>query len=264
MNVKTKITVENITFSYGSTVVLNKVSLDVKQGEMLGLVGRNGAGKSTLLNVMAGLAHPESGKVSVDGASLSDFNHKERAKRVAMVAQNPAVPPGFSSLDIVLMGRNPHLGLMQWESAYDLEICRKAMDLTQTWDFAERTVTSLSGGERQRVFIARALAQQTPLLLLDEPTTHLDIGYQSEVLDTVKDIQRGAEVTVVAAMHDLSLAAQYCDRLAVLGKGKVVALGPPQEVITAEILSDAFDAEIIIVPHPDGASPIVMPRRKAG
>lgn len=264
MNIKTKIRVENITFSYGSTLVLNEVSIDVTEGEMLGLVGRNGAGKSTLLNVMAGLVQSEGGNVSVDGISLSDFNHKERAKRVAMVAQNPAVPPGLSSLDIVLMGRNPHLGLMQWESAYDLEVCRQVMDLTQTWDFAERIVTSLSGGERQRVFIARALAQQTPLLLLDEPTTHLDIGYQAEVLDTVKDIQRNAEVTVVAAMHDLSLAAQYCDRLAVLGKGKIIALGPPQEVITSELLSDAFDAEVIIVPHPDGASPIVMPRRKAG
>jgi iron complex transport system ATP-binding protein len=162
----------------------------------------------------------------------------------------------------VLMGRNPHIGLLQWESSKDIEVCKGAMELTGTWGFAERSIASLSGGEKQRVFIARALAQETDLLLLDEPTAHLDIGYQATVLDMVSSIRSEAGVTVVAAMHDLSLAAQYCDRVAMLDGGVVTAMGTPAEVLTQEVVSAAFGAEVTVIAHPDDGTPVVLPRRR--
>ncbi|MDA1216240.1 MAG: ABC transporter ATP-binding protein, partial [Chloroflexi bacterium] len=167
MNGVAALSVTDVRLAYGATEVLKGTSLEVRHGEMLCLVGPNGAGKSTLLNVVSGVLRPASGQVCVDGVALNGLSAKERARRVAVVAQNPAVPPGFSSLDVVLMGRNPHLGLLQWESSNDIDACKRAMELTGTWEFAERPVASLSGGERQRVFIARALAQETDLLLLD-------------------------------------------------------------------------------------------------
>lgn len=262
MNGTPALSVTEVRLAYGATDVLKGTSLEVRHGEMLGLVGPNGAGKSTLLNVVSGVLRPGSGQVCVDGVLLNGLNTRERARRVAVVAQNPAVPPGFSSLDVVLMGRNPHLGLLQWESSNDIEVCRRAMELTGTWEFAERPVASLSGGERQRVFIARALAQETDLLLLDEPTAHLDIGYQATVLDMVSSIRSEAGVTVVAAMHDLSLAAQFCDRIAALHDGVVVALGTPAEVLTEAVVSAAFGAEVTVITHPDDGTPVVLPRRR--
>ena len=262
MNGTPALSVTDVRLAYGATEVLKGISLEVRRGEVLGLVGPNGAGKSTLLNVVSGVLRPASGQVCVDSAPLDGLSTKERAKRVAVVAQNPAVPPGFSSFDLVLMGRNPHLGLLQWESANDIAVCKRAMELTGTWEFAERPVVSLSGGERQRVFIARALAQQTDLLLLDEPTAHLDIGYQATVLDMVCSIRSEAGVTVVAAMHDLTLAAQYCDRIAALDDGVVVALGTPAEVLTEAVVSAAFGAEVTVITHPDDGTPVVLPRRR--
>jgi len=262
MNGVAALSLTDVRLAYGVTEVLKGISLEVRHGEMLGLVGPNGAGKSTLLNVVSGVLRPASGQVCVDGEALNELSTKERARRVAVVAQNPAVPPGFSSLDVVLMGRNPHLGLLQWESSTDIDVCKRAMELTGTWEFAERPVASLSGGERQRVFIARALAQQTDLLLLDEPTAHLDIGYQATMLDMVSTIRNEAGVTVVAAMHDLSLAAQYCDRIAALHNGVVVALGTPTEVLTEAVVSAAFGAEVTVITHPDDGTPVVLPRRK--
>ena len=262
MNGTPALSITDVRFTYGATEVLKGASLEVRHGEILDLVGSNGAGKSTLLNVVSGVLRPAAGQVCVDGVPLEGLSSKERAKRVAVVAQNPAPPPGFSSLDVVLMGRNPHLGLLQWESSTDIEVCKSAMELTGTWEFAERPIASLSGGEKQRVFIARALAQEADLLLLDEPTAHLDIGYQSTVLDMVSNVRNEAGVTVVVAMHDLSLAAQYCDRVAVLDGGVITALGTPAEVLTQEVVSAAFGAEVTVITHPDDGTPVVLPRRR--
>ena len=263
MNHVTPLRTEDLYFSYGTTAILQGISLEVREGEMLGLVGPNGAGKTTLLRIISGTLKPQTGEVYLDGANLRQLRPRDRARRVAMVPQNPAVPQGFTALEVVLMGRNPHLGLLQWEGAEDLEVCRRVMELTSTWEFAHRLISTLSGGERQRVFIARALAQEARLLLLDEPTAHLDIGYQADILDTIENIRREARITVVAAMHDLTLAAQYCNRMAALHQGIIFALGRPEEVLTPEVVSVAFGAEVSITKHPVHQTPVVLPVGKS-
>ena len=259
MNPALALEIREVCFRYGHTPILDQVSLDAAAGEMLGLVGPNGAGKTTLLRIVSGTLRPQAGRVYLGGSEVAKLSSRDRARRVATVQQSPAVPTGFTALDVVLMGRNPHLGLLQWEGASDLEVARRVMERTSTDGFADRPIASLSGGERQRVFIARALAQEAPLLLLDEPTAHLDIGFQPVVLDLIQNIQREAGVSVVAAMHDLSLAAQYCRRIAVLHKGSIYALGEPNDVITTDVVSAAFGAEVSIVRHPVHGTPVVLP-----
>jgi iron complex transport system ATP-binding protein len=251
--------IEDVYFSYGPARVVNGVCLEVLSGEMLGIVGPNGSGKTTFLDLVTGILKPLSGHIQVGGLSLGLLSPKERAKRVAMVPQNPVVPQGFTALQVVLMGRNPHLGLLEWESSHDLEVAQRVMELTDTWKLAQRMVASLSGGERQRVFIARSLAQETPILLLDEPTAHLDIGYQSIILDLVHKIRLEMGVTVLVAMHDLSLAGQYCGRIAVLHQGVIHALGCPKEVINAEMVWEVFGSRIVVIQHPVHNTPVVLP-----
>ena len=259
MNQNTPLRVENLCFVYGANPILRGVGLEVNQGEMLGVVGPNGAGKTTFLNIISGTLKPRDGEVYLGGVALREFQPKDRARTVAMVPQNSAVPLGFTVQEIVLMGRNPHLGLLQWEGKKDLDVCHRVMEQTNTSIFAHRLISTLSSGERHRVFIARALAQEAHLLLLDEPTAHLDIGYQTEVMDLIAGIRKEAKITVVAAMHDLTLAAQYCDRLAVLNKGIISALGQPDEVLTPEVISQAFGAEVSIIKHPTHQTPVVLP-----
>ena len=175
-----------ICFSYGEKVILREVSLEVRAGETVGLVGPNGSGKTTFLRIVSGGLSPQRGEVYVDGRQLPSLRPKDRDRLVAMVPQNPAVPEGFTALQMVMMGRNPFLGLLQWEGPRDVEVCRRVMELTETWEFADRMVSSLSGGELQRVFIARALAQETRVLILDEPTAHLDISYQTATMDLIE------------------------------------------------------------------------------
>ena len=250
---------ENIWFSYGQSQVLRGIDLKVAPGEMVGLVGPNGTGKSTLLNIASRTLKPQQGRVLLGGVDVQQLSPRSRASKVSMVPQSPAVPTGFNCMEVVLMGRNPHLGLLQWEGPRDLEIVHHAMELTGTDEFASRPITSLSGGERQRVFIARALSQGTPLLLLDEPTAHLDIGYQPVVLDLIQRVRTEMGVSVLAAMHDISLAAQYCQRIAVLHKGSVHAVGTPEEVVTADVVFQAFGAEVAITHHPVHGTPVVLP-----
>jgi iron complex transport system ATP-binding protein len=259
----TLLSVDNVHFSYESSPVLEGLCLEVAQGEMLALVGPNGAGKTTLLRAISGALKPQRGAVYLKGINMREAHAKERARLVSMVSQSPALPRGFTSLEVVLMGRNPHLGLLQWEGPKDVEAAMDAMERTGTADLANRPLAALSGGERQRVFIARALAQEASLLLLDEPTAHLDIGFQSGILDTIEGIRTNGAITVIAAMHDLTLAAQYCDRMAVLGQGVIVALGAPGDVLTPELVSVAFGAEVSIVRHPVNGAPVALPVRRS-
>ena len=249
----------DIQFSYGQQVILRGISLEAGLGETIGLVGPNGAGKTTLLRIVSGTLAPQGGMVYVQGWELPSLRPRDRARLVGMVQQNPAVPPGFTALEVVLMGRNPHLGLLQWEGPKDVEVCQRVMELTETWDFAHRLVSSLSGGELQRVFIARAMAQETPVLLLDEPTAHLDISFQTSVLDMIETIRRKTNITVLVAMHDLTLAAQYCSRIAVLHKGDIFAFGEPAQVLTPEVVSTVFGAPVSILEHPVHKTPVVLP-----
>ena len=249
----------NIGFSYGRLGILDDVSFEVGPGEIVGLVGPNGSGKTTLLRVAGGTLAPQKGEVHIYGQQLLSLSPKDRARQVAMVHQNPAVPPGLTALDVVLMGRNPHLGLLQWEGRRDLEICYRMMGLTKTGKYAHRRVSSLSGGELQRVFIARALAQETPVLVLDEPTAHLDITYQTSVLDIVEKVRSEIGVSVLIAMHDLTLAGQYCDRIIALHNRSIYASGMPEEVLTAEVISEVFGAPVSVFRHPAYNTLVVLP-----
>ena len=255
--------ITGIEFAYGQHIVLRGISLEANPGEIVGLVGPNGSGKSTLLRIVTGSLTPQEGEVHILGRKLPSLQPRDRARLVAMVQQNPAVPHGFTALEVVLMGRNPHLGLLQWEGRKDVELCQRAMELTETWEFAHRQVSSLSGGELQRVFIARALAQETPVLILDEPTAHLDISFQTGIFDTVERVRRSTQVTVLVAMHDLTLAAQYCDRIAALHQGGILAVGRPSEVLTEGLMSRVFGAPVSIVEHPVHGTPVVLPVGKA-
>jgi iron complex transport system ATP-binding protein len=243
--------ISELTAGYGDKTVLQGLSLEVKPGELLGVIGPNGCGKSTLIKAASGVLKPKGGRVWLEGRELLKIKAEERAKIMAVVAQNPSLPAGFTAAEIVLFGRTPHLGAFQQEGPADWQIVQEAMEAADCWHMAARPVGELSGGERQRVLFALALAQQPRLLLLDEPTTYLDINYQVGVMDIAArwlraEPGRGA----LAVFHDLNLAAQYCSRLVLLSAGRVLASGSPHEVISAENIRRAYGASVIIAPHP--------------
>ena len=255
------LSIEKLAFSYGDKIVIDGFDLEVRPGELVGIVGPNGTGKSTLLRLISGVLKADSGVIRLNGRDQAGLKAKERALLVSVVPQNPRMPLGFRVIDLVLMGRNAHLSLLQWESRRDTEVAREALELTDTLDLADRVIDSLSGGERQRVIIAMALAQESPIMLLDEPTSNLDLSHQTGVMDLVTTVQRRREGVVVVAMHDLTLAAQYCDRLVMLSNGRIHAEGRPQDVLTVENISGVYGAEVAVIPHPEGGSPVVLPIR---
>lgn len=253
--------VRGLTVAYGERVVLREVSLTVVAGEMLGLVGPNGAGKTTLIRAVTKAVRPLAGELLVCGDAVSALSQRELARRVAVVPQDPVLPEGFTAFAAVLMGRTPHLRLLQNEGPRDVEAARNAMLVTDTYELADRPVSQLSGGERQRVVVARALAQHTPILLLDEPTAHLDIGHQAAVLDLMYSLCRTENKAVLAVVHDLTLAAQYCDRLVMLGGGgKVVARGSASDILRPASLAEVYGANVDVFPHPQTGRPVVALR----
>jgi ABC-type cobalamin/Fe3+-siderophores transport system ATPase subunit len=248
-----------------SLVALRDVSLDVARGELVGLVGPNGSGKTTLIRAVTKVVHPVSGEIRIAGDEVTTLSQVEIARRIAVVPQEPLLPEAFTALECVLMGRTPHLRLLENEGARDFEAARTAMQRTDTWELAERPVGQLSGGERQRVVVARALAQETPLLLLDEPTAHLDIGHQASVLGLMRTLCRGEGKAVLAVVHDLTLAAAYCDRMVLLRPGgSVAADGSAGEILRPELLSDVYQAQVDVFPHPATGRPVVAPRTEGG
>ena len=251
--------VHGLKFSYRGSAVLDGLDLEVGAGEMVGLVGPNGAGKTTLLRLITGVLRPSGGRILMDGADLGTLSPSERARLVSVVPQNPELPLSFSVLDLVLMGRNPHLKLLQWEGRGDMEVATRAMEVTATQHLAGRSLDTLSGGERQRAVVAMALAQEAPFLLLDEPTSNLDLAHQTRVMDMVRDVQRRRGGGVLLAMHDLTLAAQYCTRLILLADGRCYAEGPPDAVLTRENIAGVYGAEVYVLSHPQGGTPVVLP-----
>jgi iron complex transport system ATP-binding protein len=241
---------DEVSLGYNKQTVLHNVSLEAKPKEMLGIIGPNGSGKSTLIRGMTRLISPSSGQIFLDGHGIARMSRSDLARLVAVVPQNPVLPELFTAFEVVLMGRTPHLGLFRYEGAKDLAIVRRAMEVTQTTAFAERRIGELSGGERQRLTIARALAQEPKIMLLDEPTAHLDINYQIETLDLVRQLCLEQELIVVTTLHDLNLAAQYCDRLVMLSNGKIHCHGAPQAVINAQTIKEVYGAEVHVYPHP--------------
>jgi len=256
---------EGIDKAYGPLDVLEEVSFTVGGGEKVGLVGPNGSGKTTLIRAVTKVVSSVSGDVCVCGHDVSSLSQVEIARRVAVVPQEPLLPEAFSALDCVLMGRTPHLRLLENEGEGDFEAARQAMMRTDTWELAERPVGELSGGERQRVVVARALAQETPLLLLDEPTAHLDIGHQASVLGLMRALCWEEGKAVLAVVHDLTLAAAYCDRLVMLRAGGTVAAeGSAADILRPEILAEVYGARVEVFPHPRMGWPVVAPWVEGG
>ncbi|MDP6501521.1 MAG: ABC transporter ATP-binding protein [Dehalococcoidales bacterium] len=253
-----KLEVENLNLAYGRNVVMKDLNFQVSPGEMVGLIGPNGTGKSTIIKAMSHVIRPHSGKILLDGKNIAEIPGSELARLIGVVPQMPLLPSTFTVFEIVLMGRNPHLGLFQYESARDMDITWQAMEKTATQSLAERRVGELSGGEIQRIVIARVLTQQPKSILLDEPTANLDINHQVEILDLIKGLCREANLSVVITLHDLNLAAQYCDRLILINKGRVHAQGTPGQVISSSNIGEVYGAEDCVYVHPVNGLPIVL------
>jgi iron complex transport system ATP-binding protein len=238
--------VQGVEFAYSSAKILDDVNFEAMPGEIVGILGPNGSGKTTLLKCINRALKPRAGTVLVEGKSISELTRREIATEMGVVPQNSGVNFPFTALEIVLMGRGPSLRRFQTEGEKDLEIARKAMEITDVIEFADRSMTELSGGEKQRVIIARALAQQPKILLLDEPTLHLDVNHQIEILELVRGLVKSQMLTAVIVSHDLNLAARFCDKLILLEKGQVIAAGQVQQVLTRENMARVFRIEAAI------------------
>ncbi|MCR3921467.1 MAG: heme ABC transporter ATP-binding protein [Firmicutes bacterium] len=252
-----KIEIQDLSFTYGSHKVLDGTTFQVSPGTFVGIIGPNGSGKTTLLKLLSRILKPTAGCVVLGEQSLDSLTQKTLARTMAVVAQDTNAGYQFTVEDVVLMGRAPYLGRFQAESLEDYEIVRQALEVTGCIHLRKRSITELSGGERQRVTIARALAQQPEVLLLDEPTSHLDIGYQQEILDLVKRLSTVEGLTVVAVLHDLNLAAYYCNELVLVHHGKIRACGPATEVLTADNIETVYGTRVLITPHPVFGTPQV-------
>lgn len=254
------ITVRDLTVAYNGKPVLDGVDLVVSAGEMVAVIGPNGAGKTTLLRAIAGVIPIRSGEARIDGKEISGLSRREAARSVALVPQDPVIPKGMSCFDYVLLGRSAYIGYLASESAEDRRKAVRAMERLDAAEFADRPIDRLSGGERQRVVLARAIAQDAAALLLDEPTTALDIGHQQNVLDLVDGLRRDQGIAVLAAFHDLTLAAQYADRMVLLVEGEVMVDGSPATVLRPESLALFSGARATVIAGPGGET-IVVPVR---
>jgi iron complex transport system ATP-binding protein len=244
-----------IHIRFGAEPILESVDLTVRRGEWVGLIGPNGAGKTTLLRSITG-AVPFEGSVAIDGADVSTLKRRQLARSVALVPQHPVLPPGTRVVDYVLLGRTPHLGEVSGPSRHDLDVVANVLGSLSLSRLVDRDVTTLSGGELQRVVIARALAQESPILLLDEPTTALDIGKQQAVLELVDKLREQRTLTVLSAMHDLTIASQFPDRLIMLSAGRVVAQGRGRDVLNPAMIRAHYGADVRILD--DGVGGIVV------
>lgn len=239
-----------IYFTIEKTPILSDINLGLRAGEFVGLIGANGAGKTTLLKVISGLWPGAMGEIDLLGRPLRAYNTREIARIVAHVPQSIHVDFAFSAREVVLMGRSPHLRHFEMESAHDRAIAERAMHITQTSHLAHRLIHTLSGGEQQRVVIARALTQEPRILLLDEPTSNLDIKHQMNVLSMVQSLAQESQLGVIAAIHDLGLAARFCTRLVMMARGRIAADGTPEEVLTTERLAQVFEIDARIYRDP--------------
>ena len=238
--------VDGVECRYGSVKVLEGVTLSVKEGDFVGILGPNGSGKTTLFKSISRSLKPHKGTILLNGTDVYSLKSIEVAQHMAVVPQESSIGFSFNALDVVLMGRNPHMSRFQMETAKDLEIAKKAMNMTNTWYLAKRPINELSGGEKQRVIIARALAQEPEILLLDEPLTHLDIANQLEIMDLVKSLCVKEGLIALAVIHDLNFAARYCNTALLLKNGEVFAAGSLDQVLTSENIKSVFHVDAIV------------------
>jgi len=250
---------ESVTLAYGERTVVDGLDLTIAPGRITSIVGANGCGKSTLLRALARLLSPAEGQVVLDGKSVHATPSKEVARILGLLPQSPVAPEGIAVADLVGRGRHPHQRMLARWSAHDYEVVADALDATGIGDLADRSVDELSGGQRQRVWIAMALAQETDILLLDEPTTFLDVAHQVEVLDLLTDLSASRGTTIVMVLHDLNLAARYSDQLVAMRDGRVHAVGAPSEIVTAELVQEVFGLANQITVDPVSGKPMVTP-----
>ena len=257
--------IHQLSFSYLDGLVLHNINISIRAGEMVGLLGPNGSGKTTLLKLASGILKPNQGEIRLDGSNLSHLRRKTIARSVAVVSQQFHIPFAFTVTEVALLGRLPFVKAFVEESEADRQAVVNALELVGISELAQRRFDELSGGEQQKVILAMALAQQPKLLLLDEPTVHLDITHQVEILELVRSLNMEQGLTVIAAMHDLNLASLYFDRLILLKEGRVSADGTPAQVLTEDRISEVFSASVRVEPHPIASVPhiVVMPREDA-
>ncbi len=241
-----------LTCGYDGGVVLEGINLRLARGEFVGLIGPNGSGKTTLLRGLTGVLRPLEGDVVLEGRSLRSYPRREVARRLAVVPQMAPAPFEFTVREIVQMGRTPHLGRLQGERAVDREAVRRALELTETAAFADRPATELSGGELQRVVIARGLAQESPIMLLDEPVAFLDINHQAQIFDLLARLNAEEGRSILCVSHDLNLASEYCERLVLLSGGRYVTDGPPEQVLTEERIQGVYGCRVVVDQGPGG------------
>jgi iron complex transport system ATP-binding protein len=255
------IEIDDVTVRYGDVVAVSAATERVDSGAWVGLIGPNGAGKTTLLRAVAGLV-PHEGAVVLGGLETSSVSRRRLARTVAFVPQHPTLPADMEVADYVLLGRTPHVGYFGGESAKDRRVCGELIERLDLAGASARRLLTLSGGELQRLVLARALAQEAPVLLLDEPTSALDLGRRIEALELVDELRAERGLTVVSAMHDLTLAGQFAERLLLMTEGRIVAAGSPHEVLRAPVLERHFGADVHVLATPDGQVAVVPSRRR--
>jgi iron complex transport system ATP-binding protein len=249
---------ENLNAGYGTRPVIQGISFGIPRGEVAGIIGPNGAGKTTLFRLIGGTMRPWSGEVRYQGQDVSEMNSRERARRIAVLPQGLPMTFPFTVGDFVMMGRLPHKGRLQPMSEADRKIAEATMKMTEVDSLAGRSITELSGGELQRVFLAQALAQEPELLLLDEPTSHLDIAHQVEIMDLIRRLNREKGLTILMVQHDLNLAGMYCDRLLLIGEGRIRANGAPGEVLTYQNIEAVYKTVVVVRDNPLTGRPHVF------
>lgn len=261
----TRLSAHELTLAYDRRVVASGLDIEIPDGEFTVIVGPNACGKSTLLRALVRLLRPKAGAVHLDGELISSYPTKEVARRLGLLAQSATAPAGITVADLVARGRYPHQRLLRQWSREDEEVVAAVMARTHLTELADRAVDELSGGQRQRVWLAMVLAQQTPILLLDEPTTFLDIAHQIEVLDLCADLLVDGGHTLVAVLHDLNQASRYAGHLVAMRDGRIVAQGPPNEIVTAELVEEVFGLACRVITDPESETPLVIPlRSRAG
>ncbi|MET4050170.1 ABC transporter [Rhodococcus sp. 1163] len=254
-----RLVAEDLTLGYGDRIVVENLDLEVRTGVITTVIGPNGCGKSTLLRALGRLLKPKSGRVVLDGKAISTMRTKDVAQVLGMLPQAPVAPEGLTVADLVSRGRHPHQSwIRQWSSDDESEVAN-ALELTGVGDLADRPVDELSGGQRQRAWISMALAQGTDILLLDEPTTYLDLAHSLEVLDLIDRLHEDLGRTVIMVLHDLNLAVRYSDQIIVMSQGKIVEAGRPQDVISEKLLLDVFGLEARVIEDPVSDRPLIVP-----
>jgi iron complex transport system ATP-binding protein len=254
-----RISAEEVDFYFGDSKVLDGINLTATEGNLIGIIGPNGSGKTTLLRALSRVLKPAKGRILLNNANIAGLNQREIASDLAVVPQDTSVNFGFTAFDLVLMGRTPHIGRLQKESENDKMIAEESMRQTGTLQLKDRIITTLSGGERQKVVIAKATSQKPRVLLLDEPTANLDIKNQIEIMDLIKDAVRTKGITAIMAIHDINLAARYCDEMILLSRGRIFASGPPKAVLTQGNIKDVFGVESVVNGNPADGSVFVVP-----